>query len=110
MSQTEPIPDELCEKIYHLGEVSRKIIEDSSNIILSDVDISKAFNILQDRDDVVSEITQLDRELYDHESAKIAHQLGLILDSLRRSADYGANIAEAAIQNSARTGTLPDQR
>ncbi|CCQ32260.1 Phosphate regulatory protein [Halorhabdus tiamatea SARL4B] len=110
MSQSEPSPDELCEKIHHLGEESRKIIEESSNIILSDVTISKSFDILQKRNDVVSEITQLDRELYDHESSKIAHQLGLILDSLRRSADYGANIAEAAIQNAARTGTLPDQR
>lgn len=104
------VPNEIAEKIHELGEESRKIIDQSSNVVLSNVSIEQAFDSLYKRNDLVSRIEELDRELYDHESAKLAHQLGLILDSLKRSADYGANIAEGAIQNAARAESLPGQR
>jgi len=105
----DAISDELKETVRSLGDESRHIIEQSSNTVLSDLHISEAFETLPKRDELVTRIERLDRELYDHDSAKTAHQLGLVLDSLKRSADYGANIAETAIQNAARTESLPDQ-
>ena len=109
LERPEAISEELKETILSLGDESRNIIEQSSNTVLSDLHVSESFETLQRRDELVSRIERLDRELYDHDKAKTAHQLGLVLDSLKRSADYGANIAETAIQNAARIGSLPDQ-
>ena len=50
-------------------------------------------------DEHARSIDELLRELDAHQ----AQQLGLIVDSLSRSADYGGNIAETALQNAAPT-------
>jgi len=109
LERSEALSEALEETVLSLGDESYAIIEQSSNTVLSDRHISESFETLQRRDELVGRIERLDRDLYDHEKAKTAHQLGLVLDSLKRSAAYGANIAETAIQNAARTDSLPDQ-
>jgi phosphate uptake regulator len=52
-----------------------------------------------DIDDHARAIDELLRELSSHE----AQQLGLVIDSLSRTADYGGNIAETALQKAAPT-------
>lgn len=110
LDQPEPISNEFVEEIRTLGDQSREIIEKSSDVVFSDTHVSEAFDVLKHRNTIDEKIDSMNRELYELDSSQVAQQLGLLLDSLKRSADYGANIAEAAIQCAARTETLPGQR
>jgi phosphate transport system protein len=51
-------------------------------------------------DDIDGHVREVDTLLRDLEPRQ-AQQLGLVVDSLSRSADYGGNIAETALQNAA---------
>ncbi|WP_440765521.1 PhoU domain-containing protein [Natronorubrum sp. DTA7] len=103
------IPASLEDEFTALGTQSRRLVERASDAILMDSHVSDAYDALETRDAIVHRVNQLGRELYEVETPD-AHDLGLILDSLRRTADYGGNIAEAAIRRCASTGTLPNQR
>ena len=43
---------------------------------------------------------KVDEEIHEFDS-QVAQTLGLVVDSLSRTADYGANIAESALQKAA---------
>lgn len=108
---TEPveIPAFLEDEFVSLGNRPRRLVELASDVILMDNHVSDAYEALDDRDALVADIDQFDRELYEVDTPN-AHSVGLILDSLRRTADYGGNIAEAAIRRSAYNNTIPTQR
>lgn len=109
--QEEPLemPTSLEDEFTSLGNRSRRLVERATDAILMDSHISDAYDALETRDAIVHRVNQLDRKLYEMDTPD-AHNLGLILDSLRRTADYGGNIAEAAIRRCASTGNLPNQR
>jgi phosphate uptake regulator len=106
--ETLEMPTPLEEEFTSLGNRSRRLVERASDTILMDSHISGAYDTLETRDAIVHRVNQLDRKLYEMDMPD-AHDLGLILDSLRRTADYGGNIAEAAIRRCAFTGNLPNQ-
>jgi phosphate uptake regulator len=88
-----------------LAERSRDVVRQATSVLLGDADVATAYDTLEDCDDVTDDITTLDRTLYE-DDATGGYHLTLVLDSLIRTAEYGGNVAETAIQSAARDGTL----
>jgi hypothetical protein len=77
-------------------------------VILADAGIEGAQSALAKRDELRADLRALDRELYSHDDPAEAYVVGLLLDSLRRTGDYGANVASIAVQQVARQCECPD--
>ncbi len=99
----EAIPEPVVTAIQSLHEAVIDVIEGAVEALLED-DTERSSQLAHrsrsqvlDIDEHTREIDQLLRELDPHE----AQSLGLIVDSLSRSADYGGNIAETALQKAA---------
>lgn len=85
-----------------LADHSRRIVERAADVVLSDVDITTAFAILSEATELEDDITHLDKQLYERAEVTAAFVFGLLLDSVRRTARYGRNIAEMGIQQAIR--------
>ncbi|WP_336326498.1 PhoU domain-containing protein [Halovenus sp. HT40] len=96
------IPTDIREEIEALASRSRHIIDTAADVILANGDFEGALDALTARDKLQTESGDLDKQLYTHEDPAEAYVVGLILDSLRRTAEYGANIAEIGIEQVAR--------
>jgi phosphate uptake regulator len=96
------LPSELAEELVPIADDSRSILKGASDVILSDKDVQHAYDSLYERDNVVREIEKLDKKIYEHDTPADLHRFSLVLDSLKRSVEYGANIAEVSIQRAAR--------
>lgn len=99
----DEIPEPVVSALEDLHEAVKEVIEGAVDALLErDPDRSSEL-AHQSRSQVLEidqhtrEIDQLLRDLDPHE----AQSLGLIVDSLSRSADYGGNIAETALQKAA---------
>ncbi len=99
----EEVPADVANGLEALHDDTATIIDQSMDALFSEdsdeaIDLSHtAVESVLGIDDHTRRIDDLLREL---ESVQ-AQSLGLILDSLSRSADYGGNIAETALQKSA---------
>ena len=93
--------DSICEHARR----ARRIVERASNVLVGNGDTSMAFRALDDRDALDADLDDLDRALYEDDDED-AYLLGLALDSVRRTADYGGNVAELMVQSAARNGEL----
>jgi phosphate uptake regulator len=87
-----------------LGRAARTVVDDATDVVLTDAGIAAVTDVLADRDRVVEDLETVDRKLYDHDDPGEAYVLGLLLDSLYRTAEYGANTAEVALQRYLRPG------
>lgn len=96
------LPADYGDRISSLGKDARRVVDDAADVILADAGIETAHAALERRDDLVSDVESLDRDLYDHDDPGEAYTVGLLLDSLRRTADYGTNVAGIAIQQVSR--------
>lgn len=96
------IPANFEDRIDSLASSSRHVIDTAADVILADTGIEGAHTALTERDDLTDDLRELDRELYTHDDPAEAYVVGLLLDSIRRTAEYGANIAGIAIQQVAR--------
>ncbi|MFB6235025.1 MAG: PhoU domain-containing protein [Halopenitus sp.] len=97
------IPDEYADELSKLGDMTRGVIDDAADALLTDANIETANAALAKHDQLLDRLDELDRDLYDHDVPSEAYVLGLVLDSLRRSAEYGVNVASVAIQQISRT-------
>ncbi len=97
-----PLPDSLLDRIDQLGGSARSIVDDAARVVLEDAPVEVAYATLRDRTDLREAITAADRKLYDHADPEEAHAAGLVFDSIRRTSEYGANIAEIGIQRHCR--------
>lgn len=99
----EEVPNEVGEALYELHSEAEEIIDDAMDALLTDnrdrADelANGALESVRDIDNHSRLIDELLREL----DASEAQQLGIVVDSLSRSADYGGNIAETALQKAA---------
>ena len=96
-------PENASEALAELLEGSTEIIEMSMDALLED-DPGHATQLANDARQRVVRIDELARAVDDtirELDPQQAQLLGLIVDSLSRSADYGGNIAETALQNAA---------
>lgn len=98
-------PSELREDLSSLAEQSRGVVRDAASVLLEDENVGTAYAALDECDVVTDDLTVIDRTLYEGDVAG-AYHLTLVLDSLIRTAEYGGNIAETAIQAVARKGEL----
>jgi len=91
-----------ADDLSELGSETRRVVDDAADAILTDAGIETANAALEKHQSLSTRIEELDRELYDHDVPSEAYMLGLLLDSLRRSAEYGVNVASVAIQQISR--------
>jgi phosphate uptake regulator len=102
------IPAAFEERIDALAKDSRQVIDTASDAILADAGVEGAHTAFTKRDTLMTDIRSFDRELYTHDDPAEAYMIGLLIDSIRRSAEYGANIAGTAIQQTARKSEYPE--
>lgn len=96
------IPTDLTDDVRVLGERARTVVDDAADVILADAGVATAHDALRKRDELTDAIADLDRELYGREDPREAYVTGLVLDSVRRTAEYGGNVAAVAIQQESR--------
>jgi phosphate uptake regulator len=99
------LDDRVVEALEELHGDAAEVIDTATDALFED-DSEAATGLANDArgsilaiDEHARSIDELLRELEPHE----AQQLGLIVDSLSRSADYGGNVAETALQKAAPT-------
>ena len=92
------IPEQYANDLSELGNTTRGVIDDAADASLTEAGIETANAALAKHDRLLERLEELDRDLYDHDVPSEAYVLGLVLDSLRRSAEYGVNVASVAIQ------------
>ncbi|UPM43444.1 phosphate uptake regulator PhoU [Halocatena salina] len=90
-----------------IARSARGIVTDASSVLLAGADVEMAYRALDDRDTLLAELDRSDKRLYDSDSSD-QHPAGLLLDSVRRTSEYGGNIAETMIQRAVRTGSLSE--
>ncbi|MFC6942946.1 PhoU domain-containing protein [Salinirubellus sp. GCM10025818] len=101
--ELEKIPEDAAEALRDLQGAAEEVIDMAMDALLED-DAEKATKLANEArqrveaaDDRAREVDALIRDL-DPQQAQL---LGLVVDSLNRSADYGGNIAETALQKAA---------
>ncbi|ERH00564.1 MAG: phosphate uptake regulator, partial [Halonotius sp. J07HN6] len=92
------IPDQLSQRLSEYGETARSVLNLSADVVLTDGDIEMAHRSLSERDELVAALDSEDKNMYGYDEPDVAYTMGLLLDSIRRSAEYGANIAIIGIQ------------
>ncbi|MDY6819806.1 MAG: PhoU domain-containing protein [Halobacteriales archaeon] len=99
----DSVPDDVVEAIEELHGDAADVIDQSMDALFEE-DSDTATRLGNEARESVLEIDEharsIDKLLRDQDPYK-AQQLGLIVDSLSRSADYGGNIAETALQKAA---------
>jgi phosphate uptake regulator len=93
-----------ADRVSALARDSRGLVDDAADVVLGGAGCDAATDVLAAHGGVVERIEAFDRDLYDHDDPSAAYVLGLVVDSLRRTADYGANVAEVGLECSLRTG------
>jgi phosphate uptake regulator len=98
-------PEEVVEALHELHAEAVEVIETGMDALFVD-DSAEATRLANDARESVPGIDERAREidalLRDLDPAR-AQVLGLVVDSLSRSADYGGNVAETALQKAAPT-------
>lgn len=100
-----PPPADFADQIRTTADASRGIVEQATSTILGDADIETAYNALDNRDELTTALEALERDLHDRDVPE-SHLIALTIDSLTRTAEYGGNIAETALQTAAREQQL----
>ena len=97
------IPDDAAEPLRELHREAAKIPETAMDALLA-ADSEDAVDLASDARshvDVIDGIVrEVDQQIHEYDP-QVAQVLGLVIDSLSRTADYGTNIAESALQKSA---------
>jgi len=101
------IPDEIMEFIEMASETSRKIVEDGIDALYNS-NTALANQVIDRVDKMRLQTSILNDSLLKVDSHQTVVALRTIADSIDRTGDYGANIAEIAI-NSAMTGFTKKQ-
>ncbi|MDS0294306.1 phosphate uptake regulator PhoU [Halogeometricum luteum] len=101
----EPVPEKVVTALEELYVDARKVVDDGMDALFTD-DPDEASRLANEAREAVQDIDEsarkIDELLRDLDPAR-AQLLGLIVDSVSRSADYGGNIAETALQKAAPT-------
>jgi phosphate uptake regulator len=96
------VPSTFETELSGLASSARQVIDDAADVILADAGIEAAQSALSTGSQLRADIDDLDRKLYAHDDPAEAYTVGLLLDSIRRTGEYGANVAGVAIQQVAR--------
>ncbi|WP_435101470.1 PhoU domain-containing protein [Halarchaeum sp. P4] len=91
-------PNDFASALPALDRRARDVRDAATDVVLSDDPVNAAYDAVADCEALVADIDDHRRALYDWADPQEAHTCGLVLDSIRRSAEYGANIADIAVQ------------
>ena len=101
--EVDELPETAAEPLRRLQQEAARAPETAMDALLTD-DSEEAVELANEArghvdaiDDIVREV---DKTLHEFDS-QVAQVLGLVVDSLSRTADYGTNIAESALQKAA---------
>ncbi len=97
------IPDSAVEPLQRLHEEAATVPDTAMDALLADNSeeaVELASEARQHIDTVDEMVRKVDEEIHEYDP-QVAQILGLVIDSLSRTADYGTNIAESALQKSA---------
>ena len=101
--ETGEIPEAAAESLRELRREAAQVPETSMDAILAD-DSDEAVERATEARSQIGTVTErsraIDAEIHEYD-AELAQTLGLVTDSLSRTADYGGNIAESALQMAA---------
>jgi len=101
--ELDGVPEPPADALRDLRESASDVAETAMEALL-EAESERATELANDARDRVDEIDEHAREV-DEQVRKLESQqaqlLGLVVDSLSRSADYGGNIAESALQKAA---------
>jgi len=100
-----PVPTEFADQIERTGSTARDIVDQAATTIIDDGETDTAHSALDRRNELIAEITDIERDLHDREIPE-SHLVALTLDSITRTAEYGGNIAETALNTAARDERL----
>lgn len=103
MHMNYAIPDNIMEMIEKASEANRQIVEDAVESLYNH-DAELANKVIEREHALKPKINRLDQYILKIESHEAIVALGIVMDSIERTGDYGANIAEIAI-NSAMSST-----
>jgi phosphate uptake regulator len=98
--------DEVADTLSSYGDRARTIVEHAANVAVSDTHVDIAYEATANGDQLVSEIDTFNHDLYGRKEPSEIHRTSLLLESTKRTAEYGANIADMAIQQAARRDEL----
>ena len=110
-TELETVSGDVADALVELQADAAGIIEEAMSALLEE-DTTEATRLANHARDEVMHIDdhtrRIDELIRDLEDAAHAQLLGLIVDSLSRTADYGGNIAETALQKAAPTPRSSD--
>jgi phosphate uptake regulator len=98
-SLDQPIPDDIMEMIERTSDLSRKVVEDAIDALYN-FDVDLANQVIERVAKMAPMLTRLNEASLKLESHAVIVALGTVVDSIDRTADYGANVAEIAINSS----------
>ncbi|ACV11097.1 phosphate uptake regulator, PhoU [Halorhabdus utahensis DSM 12940] len=97
----EAVPEEEADALDELREIAISVPETAMDALLAD-DPDEAVSLANEARGRIPEVDEKAREvdslIRQFDDPQRAHRLGLVVDSLSRTADYGSNIAESALQ------------
>lgn len=105
-NRAEPLDETFLETYGPLAERARTLVGDASNVVIGDGEIETAYQSIPKCDELVGEIESYERSRFADGTFATAYESGLLFDSVKRTAEYGSNIAELAIQRSIRTDDI----
>jgi len=101
--EVDEIPENAADPLRELQQEASRVPETAMDALLAG-DTDKAVDLASEARAHMSVIDELvrdvDAEIHEFEP-QLAQVLGLVIDSLSRTADYGTNIAESALQKAA---------
>lgn len=103
----EPVPDELMTPLEEASNEARKVVEDSIDALYG-FDVNLANKIIDNIEGTKKKIDRLNVSFLKLENVELAIGLGIVVDSIERTADYGTNIAETAINMAIATNSGQD--
>ncbi|ELY66398.1 phosphate uptake regulator PhoU [Natronococcus jeotgali] len=98
----DAVPEDVADALLALHADTADILETAMDALFADGEEATSFGheALEAVPEIDDHTRTIDEMLYELEPVQ-AQSLGLVLDSLSRSADYGGNIAETAMQKAA---------
>ncbi|ACV46490.1 MULTISPECIES: phosphate signaling complex PhoU family protein [Halomicrobium] len=102
----EAPPAESVDALTDLAQRARTVVEDGVGVVVDRTAAGAARDVLDRRDGVRERATAIERRLVD--GADGDYRLVRVLDSLRRTAEHGGNIAEAGLRGAVRRGDHRD--
>jgi phosphate uptake regulator len=99
----DEVPEEAAEQLQSLHEVATTIPKTAMDALLTedaDEAVAQANRALEDVECIDAEASEADKVVRELDPQQ-AQLLGRVVDSLSRTADYGGNVAENALQRAA---------